>query len=219
MSSTLAASMALRVAGRSGLASRARKVSISPNTEAVSAKVSGVGAISAPLGSGEDLVHAVAEFVRERHHVARAALVVEQHIRMGGRHGRVRKGARRLAGPHRRVDPAAIEEAPGDIGHVAARSPIGVQHGVARLGPGDGALLDLGQRRVAVPMVERGHAEPLRLQRVIAVRQARIGLAHGARRARSRPPARRGWRGGGCRPRPRSRASGRRSPCPWRACW
>ena len=49
-----------------------RKVSISPNTEAVSASVSGVGAISAPFLAGQHLMHAMAELVRERHHVARA---------------------------------------------------------------------------------------------------------------------------------------------------
>ena len=48
-----------------------------------------------------------------------------------------------------------------------------------RLVPGNGALLDLRQRRIAVPMVELVLAEPLRLQGVVAVRQARIGLAHG----------------------------------------
>ena len=76
------------------------KVSISPNTDAVSASVSGVGAISAPVGRRQHLMHAVAELVRQRHHVARLALVVEQHIRMRRRHGRMREGARLLAGPH-----------------------------------------------------------------------------------------------------------------------
>ena len=58
------------------------------------------------VGRGQHLMHAVAEFVRERHHVARLALIIEQHIRMRRRRGRMREGARRLARPHRRVDPA-----------------------------------------------------------------------------------------------------------------
>jgi hypothetical protein len=48
MSSTLEASMILRRLGVVSRSSMARKVSISPNTEAVSARVSGVSAIRAP---------------------------------------------------------------------------------------------------------------------------------------------------------------------------
>ena len=80
-------------------------MSISPNTLAVSASVSGVGAISGAVRRGQHLMHAVAELVRERHHVARLALIVEQHIRMRRRHGRMREGARRFARTHRRIDP------------------------------------------------------------------------------------------------------------------
>ena len=105
MSSTLAASIALRCLRSVVPASSLRKVSISPNTLAVSASVSGVGAISGAVRRRQHLMHAVAEFVRERHHVARLALIIEQHIGMRRRHGRMREGARRLAGPHRRIDP------------------------------------------------------------------------------------------------------------------
>ena len=48
MSSTLPASIALRVALSGAVLSSDWKVSISPNTEAVSASVSGVSAISGP---------------------------------------------------------------------------------------------------------------------------------------------------------------------------
>jgi len=37
-----------------------------------------------------------------------------QHIRMRGGHRRMREGARLLARPHRRIDPALVEEALGD---------------------------------------------------------------------------------------------------------
>jgi hypothetical protein len=39
------------------------------------------------LWRGQHLMHAVAELVGERHHVARLALVVEQHVGVGRRHG------------------------------------------------------------------------------------------------------------------------------------
>ena len=51
MSSTLAASIALRCLLSVMPASSLRNVSISPNTLAVSASVSGVGAISGPFGA------------------------------------------------------------------------------------------------------------------------------------------------------------------------
>jgi hypothetical protein len=66
------------------------------------------------LLGGEHLVDAVAELVGERHDIARLALVVEQHVGVGRGHGGVAEGAGRLAGAHRRVDPAAVEEAFGD---------------------------------------------------------------------------------------------------------
>ena len=48
-------------------------------------------------------VNAMAELMGERHHVARLALVVHQHIGVRGRGGRMREGARRLARAHRGV--------------------------------------------------------------------------------------------------------------------
>ena len=74
--------LALLAARRSCRAARGRSAS-RRRRDAVSARVSGVGAISAPLRRGQHLVHAVAEFMGERHHVARLALVVEQHVGMG----------------------------------------------------------------------------------------------------------------------------------------
>ena len=83
----------------------------------------------------QHLMHAVAELVGERHHVARLALVVEQHIGMRRRHGRMREGARRLAGPRRRVDPAVLEEALGDRRHLRRERAVGGQHRLLRLRP------------------------------------------------------------------------------------
>ena len=126
----------------------------------------------------QHLMHAVAELVGERHHVARLALVVEHHIGMRRRHGRMREGAGRFSGPRRRIDPAVVEEALGDRRHLRRERAVGGEHGLLRLRPGDGAHRDLRQRRVAVPVRQLLLAEPARLQRVIAVRQPRIGLAH-----------------------------------------
>ena len=174
----------LDLAGEQGLAlpafvvsdSSRLKVSISPNTLAVSASVSGVGAISAPSGR-QHLMHAMAEFMRQRHHVARLALVVHQHVRVRRRRGRMRERAGRLARPHRRVDPAIGEETLGDIGHFGREAAIGRQHHLLRLGPGDGAGRRERQRRVAVPMRELLLFEPAGFQLVIAVRQLWIGRA------------------------------------------
>ena len=132
------------------------------------------------LVGGQHLVHAVAELVRERHHVARLALVVEQHVGVRRRHGRMREGARRLAGPRRRVDPAPLEEAAGDASPSPAQIAVGGEHRLARLVPGDAPVDRLRQRRVAVPELQPLLAEPAGLQRVVAMREARIGLAHGA---------------------------------------
>ncbi len=88
-----------------------------------------------PVGRRQHLVHAVAELVRQRHHVARLALVVEQHVRMRRRHGRMREGARLLAGPHGCVDPVLLEEAVGDFRHCRRERAIGGEHGGARRRP------------------------------------------------------------------------------------
>ena len=68
-----------------------------------------------------------------------------------------------------------------DLPVVLAGTTVSVQDaaGVLRLAPGNGARLHLRQRRVAVPVGELILAEPARLQRIVAVRQPRIRLAHG----------------------------------------
>ena len=130
------------------------------------------------LLGGEHLVHAMPKLVGERHHVARLALVVEQHVRMRRRHCRVGEGARRLAGPRRRVDPAPVEEVRGDRRHLRGEAAIGVEHRLARLRPWYAPVARFRQRRVAVPKLQLLLAEPARLQRVVAMREPRIGGAH-----------------------------------------
>ena len=110
----------------------------------------------------QHLMHAVAEFMGERHHVARLALIIHQHIRMRRRRGRMRECARRLAGPHRRIDPAIGEKPLGDAGHFRREAAIGRQHHVPGVGPGDTAGGGERQRRVAIPMREFLLFEPAR---------------------------------------------------------
>ena len=91
----------------------------------------------------------------------------------------MREGAGLLAGAHRRVDPALLEELVGDLRHLRREGAVGGEHRRACIAPWDRALRHLRQRRVAVPVRQLLLAEPFGLQRIIAVRQFRIGRAHG----------------------------------------
>ncbi len=97
---------------------------------------------------------------------------------MRRRHGRMRECARSLAGPHRRVDPALVEEALGDAGHLRRERAVGGEHRGLRFRPADAAARRLRQRRIAVPGRQPLLAEPFGLERIIAMRQPRIGAAH-----------------------------------------
>ncbi len=131
-----------------------------------------------PLPRGQNLMHPVPQFMGQGHHVAGAALVVQQQIGMRRRHGRMGEGARRLARAHRRVDPGVVEEALADIGHLRRECGIGAEDRLAGLVPVDAAFVDIGQRRVAIPVIQPVGAEPFRLQRIIAMRQVRTGRPH-----------------------------------------
>ena len=155
-----------------------------------------------PLRRRQHLVHAVAQLVRQRHHVARLALVVHEDVGVRRRHRRMREGAGRLALAHRRIDPAAVEEALGDGGHVRREAAVGVEHHRLRVRPGHDALRLVGQRRVAVPVGELVLAEPPGLHGVVAMRGAADRPRARRRPARRPPRARPGWRDAGCRPRP-----------------
>ncbi len=122
------------------------------------------------VGGRQHLMDTVAELVRERHDVARFALVVEEDVGMRRWHGRMRECAGRLAGTNRRIDPIAGEKMPGDFGHPRRERAVGGKHGRTRLAPADPAGCDFRQRRVSVPMRQTLLAEPAGLERVIAVR-------------------------------------------------
>ena len=110
--------------------------------------------------------------MRQGHHVAHPALVIQQQIGVRARHGRVGEGARRLARPHRRVDPGGGEEAPADRGQLrrkrAHRPTSTVSLGLA---PRDQPVVILRQRRVPIPERQCLDPEPARLQPVIAMRE------------------------------------------------
>ncbi|MPL71127.1 hypothetical protein SDC9_16898 [bioreactor metagenome] len=127
----------------------------------------------------QHLMHAMAKLVRQRHHVARLAEVIQHHIGVHRGHRRMGEGAGRLAGLDARVDPALLEEGLRDLGHLRREAGIGGQHRVLRLVPQDLARRLGRQRGVAVPDLERLEAQPFRLQRVIAVAEPRIGGDHG----------------------------------------
>ena len=118
---------------------------------------------------------AVAELVRERHHVARPPLVVHQHVRVHARHRRVAERAGVLARAQGGIDPAPREEAVDDLGERRREPAIGLQHDHLGVVPGHALVAVFGNRRIAIPVLQALQAKPARLERVIAMRQARIG--------------------------------------------
>ncbi len=111
----------------------------------------------------------------QRHHVARFAQVVEHHIGVHLGHGGMREGAGRLALLHARVDPTLGEKGLGQFRHARVKGRISLAHQPARLLPAKDAVFFHRQGRVAVPDLHPLQPQPLGLQRVIAVRQPRIG--------------------------------------------
>jgi hypothetical protein len=127
----------------------------------------------------QNLMDAVAQLMRQRHHVARFAEVVEHDIGMHGGDGRVGKGARGLAGFDARINPALGEEGGCDFRHARVEGGVGFADGLHRLVPADHARRFDRQRRVAVPDLQLVEAHPFGLQLVVAVRQFGIGRDDG----------------------------------------
>ncbi|MNE43206.1 hypothetical protein D3C80_1373710 [compost metagenome] len=88
-------------------------------------------------------------------------------------------GARLLARSGLGVDPRPVEEPGRALGEVAAEVRKAGQHDLARLRPVIGAWRRRLDGGVAVPVVQGRLAHGLGFQRVIAVRDARIGFGHG----------------------------------------
>ena len=117
------------------------------------------------------------ELVGKGHDITHFPLIIQEDVRMGAGHGRVREGAGGLAISHRGVDPAIGEKAAGDGRHLGREEGIGAEHGGPRLVEFDEALRHLGQGGIPIPEGESFAVQPLRLQPVISVREAGIGLA------------------------------------------
>ena len=93
-------------------------VTVSPNTDAVSARVSGVRLVEHALLAGQVGVQAVAELVGQRGDVAGPAGPVEEHVGVV-RRARCRRRTRRAAcRAGRRVDPRLAEEALHGVGQL-----------------------------------------------------------------------------------------------------
>ena len=80
-------------------------------------------------------VHAVTEFVRQRHHVARLPGEIDKHERVRRRHGRRGERAAALVGHQRRVNPVFVEEAPDDLADARAERRVGLLDNRPRLRP------------------------------------------------------------------------------------
>ena len=106
-------------------------------------------------------MHAVAEFVRQGHHVPRLAVVVQQQIGMHAGHRRMREGAAGLAGFQPRVDPRFVEEAAADRGQFGAERAIRVSTCFVRVRPLDQPVVIVRQRRVAIPVLQFRQPQPL----------------------------------------------------------
>ena len=124
-------------------------------------------------------MHAVAQFMRQCHYIARFAKVVQHDVRMHRTDGGMGKGTGRFAGLHARVNPAFGEKRLGDIGHFRRKRGVGIQHGFGRFIPSHNFRRVHRQGRVAIPDLHHLKPHPFRLQAVIAVRQARVGGDHG----------------------------------------
>ena len=83
----------------------------------------------------QNLMHAVAQLMRQGHDIARFSEVVEHDIGVDGGHGRMGKGARCLARFHAGVDPALGVERLGDGGHARVKPGIGGLHRRLGIGP------------------------------------------------------------------------------------
>ncbi|MNX81679.1 hypothetical protein D3C86_1133740 [compost metagenome] len=81
----------------------------------------------------------VAQLVGQRGHVLEAAVVVEKDVGVkAGDHPRA-EGPAALARSRGHVDPAAVEEAAGDVLEVGTEAAEGVEDRLAGLVEGDGA--------------------------------------------------------------------------------
>ena len=161
-------SMASRSRRSSSRSSRSWNTSASPNTEAVSAVVSGVWNCRYPRGAASSPCTPWPSSWARVITSARLPLVVEQQVGVDGRHAGMAEGAAALARADRGVDPGVVEEARGLLTQAAAEAPVGRQHHlhgvVPVVAPGLG-----GERRVAVVVEQLADVEQPALEPVVAL--------------------------------------------------
>ncbi len=110
------------------------------------------------LRARQHLMHAMAQLMGQGHHIAGAAVVVQQDIGMGARRDRMGEGAGRLARARRGIDPALVEEALADGGQLRREGGIGAEHDLLGLLPGNLAVGILRQAARCGPSNRDGPA-------------------------------------------------------------
>ncbi len=128
------------------------------------------GEVEDALRPGQRGVDAVAELVGQDEHVAPPRRVVEHHVGRGARHRVGAERAAALAGAHRGVDAAVVEEGARGVRHLRREAGERVEHHRLGVRPRHLELL-VGHRGHAVVVRDPVDAEELRLQPVPAARQ------------------------------------------------
>ena len=119
------------------------------------------------------------KFMRQSHDVTRLTEVVQHHIRMHRRNGRMCKRARSFARLYGRVDPPFVKEWLGQFGHLRVEITIGVQHSFGCFIPIHQPIIFHRERRVAVPDLHPLQPQPFGLELVVAMAQAGVGRDNG----------------------------------------
>jgi len=121
------------------------------------------------LARRQHLMHAVAQFMCQGHHVARLSQIVQHHVRVHVGHRGMGKGARCLAGFDGGINPAFVKKRFGDFTHAGIKGGIGVHHHGFGLRPVDDAGVFHWQRCVAVPDLHPIQPQPFAFQFVVAM--------------------------------------------------
>ncbi len=127
-----------------------------------------------PLPGSQNLMHTMPKFMRQRHHIADAAMVVEQNIRVGRGHRGVGKRTGGFAGGRRHINPRVGQEGGYDLAHARVKPIIRFLYNVLGFGPWNFTVLTTGQRGVAVPVLQLVQPHPFGFKAIIPVGQTRI---------------------------------------------
>ena len=119
------------------------------------------------------------QLMRQGQHIAPLPHPVQEHIGVPVRSHRMGISTRLFARPRLAVDPGPVEEAASPIRELRPEIGETLQHQLFARGPVITARRAGLDRGIAVPLVQLRLAHGPGLERVIAVRQARIGRSHG----------------------------------------